>query len=189
MKHLFAALVLSSVFFTACVDGAGLGGASARPVLQGALKIAAPSGYCLDETASREGADSAIYLMGRCDGRTTISPALITLSIGQAGSGGVMSAGGSQLASFFTSPEGRATLSPRGRASDVRVVEAMSAGGAFLMRLQEKGQPSYWRAVLGVRNRLVTVSVKGAAEVALADEEGREILDRTVKALRRANPG
>ncbi len=189
MTYPVPALILSGILLTACVGSAGLGGSSARPVLQGAMKVAAPVGYCVDETASRESNDSAIYLMGRCDGRSAVAPALVTLSVGPAGSAGVMAAGGPELSAFFTSPEGRATLSPTGRASDVQVIEALSAGEAFLMRLQEAGHPSYWRAVLGVRGRLVSVSVKGAAEVALPAEEGREILDRAVNALRRANRG
>lgn len=189
MTHLVPALILSGVLLTACVGGAGLGGTSVRPVLQGALKIAPPVGYCVDEAASREADDSAIYLMGRCDGKSTVAPALVTLSIGQAGSAGVMAAGGPELAAFFTSAEGRATLSPTGRASQVRVIEALSAGEAFLMRLQEAGQPSYWRAVLGVRGRLVSVSVKGAAGADLVADEGRGILDRAIGALQRANRG
>jgi hypothetical protein len=81
-----------------------------------------------------------------------------------------------------------ATLSPRGRASDVRVVSALSAGDAFLMRLREADGAEYWRAVLGVRGRLLTVSVKGTAESVLAPDEGRAILDGTVAALQRVNP-
>lgn len=189
MKHPVLALSLSGILLAACVGGAGLGGSSAKPVLQGALNIATPAGYCVDQAASREGEDSAIVLMGRCSDRALVKPALVTLSVGQAGSAGVMTAGGAELAAFFTSPEGRATLSPNGRAAEVRVVEAMSAGDAFLMRLQEAGQPGYWRAVLGLRGRLITLSVKGAAEAALPAAEGREILDRTVAALRRANRG
>lgn len=187
MRHPVLALVMGGVFLTACVGGAGLGGSSVKAVLQGAFTIAGPAGYCLDETASRESQNSGIFLMGRCDGRSAVTPALVTISVGQAGSAGVMSAGGAELAAFFTSPEGRATLSPSGNASKVRVVEAASAGDAFVMRLQEAGRPSYWRAVLGLRGRLVTISVKGATEEALPDETGREILNRTISALGRVN--
>lgn len=187
MKHPVLALVMGGVFLAACVSGAGLGGSSAKIVMQGAFKVAAPAGYCLDETASREAQDSGIYLMGRCDGQDKVSPALVTLSVGQAGSAGVMAAGGAELAAFFTSREGRATLSPSGNAAKVRVVQALSADDAFLMQLQEAGQPVYWRAVLGLRGRLVTVSVKGATEVALPADTGRDILDRSIRALRKAN--
>jgi hypothetical protein len=188
MRHPVLTLSLCGVVLAACVGGAGLGGSSAKPVLQGALNIATPMGYCVDQAASREGQDSAIVLMGRCTDRAAVKPALVTLSVGQAGSAGVLAAGGAELATFFTSPEGRATLSPTGRAAEVRVVEALSSGDAFLMRLQEAGDPGYWRAILGLRGRLITVSVKGTAEAALPVTEGREILDRTVAGLRRANP-
>lgn len=131
MKHPVLALVMGGVFLAACVSGAGLGGSSAKIVMQGAFKVAAPAGYCLGETASREAEDSGIYLMGRCDGQDKVSPALVTLSVGQAGSAAVMAAGGAKLAAFFTSREGRATLSPSGNAAKVRVVQALSADDAF----------------------------------------------------------
>jgi hypothetical protein len=186
MKQPWMMLALSGMVLAACV--AGVGGSSVRPVLNGALKVAAAPGYCLDPAASREMPDSAILLMGRCSDKAPVKPALLTLSVGEAGSASVMAAGGAELAAFFTSREGLATLSPRGRASDVRVVSALSAGDAFLMRLREADGAEYWRAVLGVRGRLLTVSVKGTAESVLAPDEGRAILDGTVAALQRVNP-
>lgn len=187
MRYSGLALVLGGTLLAACVAGADLGGPSVRPVLNGDVKIAAPAGYCLDGGASREWQDAATLIMGRCSRNPAVKPALLTLSVGQAGSAGVMAAGGEGLAAFFTSREGLATLSPNGRASEVRVVEALSTKDAFLMRLKEAGAPDYWRAVLGLRGRLVTLSVKGTADSVLSADEGRTILDSAVAALRRAN--
>jgi len=55
------------------------------------------------------------------------------------------------------------------------------------MHLREPAGPGYWRAMLGLRNRLVSVSVQGATEADLTPDDSRAILDRTLAALRRAN--
>lgn len=160
---------------------------SESAVLQGAVKIAAPAGYCLDQSSQREKNDSLTSLMGPCSARTATKPALIALSIGQAGSGLAMVAGGAEMAAYFTSEEGRATLSPRGKAVQVQVVEALSVKDVFLMHVQEREGPSYWRAILGLKGRLVSISVKGAPHEPLAPDDGRAILNRAVAAMRRAN--
>lgn len=187
LKHPIWALLASGVILSGCVEGVGFGGSAARSVLQGGFTIDAPAGYCLDAKASRETADSGIYLIGRCRQDSPFPPALVTVSVGAPGSAGVMLAGGEELAAFFTSAEGRATLSASGRASAVRVLEARSVGGIFVMRLQERGSPDYWRAIMGTRGRLVSVSVRAAGGDALASEAGRKVLDRAIAALQRAN--
>ena len=83
----------------------------------------------------------------------------------------------------------RATLAASGRARDVKVVEALSVDEAFLMRLQETDQPSYWRAVMGLRGRLVTVSVQGSPAEPLAVEDGRILIDKSIAAMRQVNGG
>lgn len=176
-----------ALLLAGCVAVSGLGGTSAQPVLQGALNIAAPSGYCVDPAGLREEDDRAVVLMGRCNDHAKVKPAMLSLSVGPAGSAGVMAAGGSELAGFFTSAEGRATLAPSGRAADVRVIEALSAGDAFLMLLQEKGGPSYWRAVLGLRGRLVMISAHSGRQEPLAATDGRDLIDSALAAMRRAN--
>lgn len=182
MKRLKFAMLLPALLIAGCV-----GGSAARSILQGAMTISAPSGYCVDPNTSREGDDRAIILMGRCSANTAVKPAVVTISVGPAGSAGVMIAGGAELTKFFTSAEGRATLAASGRARDVKVVEALSVEEAFLMRLQETDEPSYWRAVMGLRGRLVTVSVQGSPAESLAVEDGRAIIDKAIAAMQRAN--
>ena len=75
--------------------------------------------------------------MGRCTDAVKSIPALISVSIGQGGSAGVMSAGGPALAAFFASDQGRATLSRDGRASSVTILEALGSDDAFLLHLQD----------------------------------------------------
>lgn len=188
MRYPVLGLVATAWLLAACVGGSGTGG-SAAPVLQGAVKIVAPTGYCVDKAAGKATDDTTVVVMGRCSASANVPPALMTVSVGRPGSAGIMAAGGENLAAYFTSPEGRATLSSRGRPADLKVVQALSSNGAFLMRLQEADAPSYWRAVFGLRGRLVTLSVKSAADPILDAEEGRKLIDRTVDGLTRANKG
>lgn len=189
MAYQGLARILPAIFLAGCVGGGGFGGSSARPVLQGEMTISAPAGYCMDETASREADDRAVVLMGRCDGRSAVQPAVLSYSVGPAGSAGVMAAGGADLARFFTSPQGRATLSTTGRAKDIEIAEALGTGDAFLMQLRQTNQPNYWRAFLGLKGRLVSIAVQGSPDAPLPPDDGRKILDRAIAAMERTNRG
>ena len=180
-------LTLAAVLIAGCVPQSGIGSSRSAPVLGGALQIGVPPGYCIDGGASRERGDNAVILMGRCNDAAQAIPALVSVSIGQAASGAVMTAGGSALAAFFTSVEGRATLSRDGRASDIKVIEALGVGDAFFLHLQDRRAGEYWRAVVGVKGRLVTVSATGTPELPLTAADSRKVLESVLAALRRAN--
>lgn len=167
---------------------AGPGSSRAAAVLDGALNVGVPAGYCIDQKASRAGKDAAVVLMGRCSDAGRATPALITVSIGKSGSAGVLTAGGQVLAEYFTSDQGRATLSRDGRASDVRVIQAVGVEGAFLLHLLDRDIGEYWRAVIGVNGRLVTISATGTETVPLGAEDSRKLIDVSVKAMQKANP-
>ena len=81
-----------------------------------------------------------------------------------------MAAGGEALVAFFQSDEGRAMLSREGRADDVQVREAVGVGDAFLMHVADRAVGDYWRALAGVRGRLVTISASGPEGQALQIE-------------------
>jgi len=178
-------------------DPALLAGPQRVGLLNGALTVAAPRGYCVDRAAIRQERDTAVVLIGRCrsDGSAQLQvPAVVTVSVGQGGSAGVMTAGGAALSAFFTSTEGRAVLARSGRAADVRVLQARGRADAFVMQLSDRQVGVYWRAVTGIGGRLVTVSAAGpdtSAEggVALSPQAGLALVDATLLALRAANPG
>lgn len=174
---------------TACVPVGGIMKPRTAPVLGGALQIGVPAGYCVDRAAGQEAEDSAVVIMGRCADNVRAVPALVTVSVGPAASAGVMAAGGPALAAYFTSPEGRASLSRDGNPDKVAVSEAVMVGDAFLMRLKDHQAGEYWRAVLGVSGRLVTLSATGSPDLPLAPDDGRKVLDQTLDALRSANKG
>lgn len=189
MSSIFRVIACLPLVLAACVGGTGFTSSRAAPVLGGAMQVGVPPGYCIDGKASRETRNGAVILMGRCTDAMKAKPALISVSVGQAGSGGVMTAGGPALAAFFTSAQGRATLSRDGRAKDIKVLEALGSGDAFLLHLQDRTVGEYWRAVVSIKGRLVTISTTGTAEVPLPPKDGRALLETTLKALRSANVG
>lgn len=170
----------------------------AQSVLGGAITVAAPPGYCVEPAAILQQVDSAIVLIGRCAGGTgqERARAILTAAIGEAGTGLGVAGGGAELAAFFTSEQGRAALSRSGRAKTVNVLEAVGSGDAFLIRLTDTspnkdgpGQAESWRAVMALKERLVSISVTGTIEAPLDRDASRALLDAYVSAMRAANRG
>lgn len=159
------------------------------PVLDGAVTAAAPAGYCISPGAGMRGSDSAVILMGRCSGgpAVTAAPAIITLSVGPAGSAGVMAGGGEALSAYFQSEAGRAALAREGKADDVRVLSAAGTDTTFVLHVADNATGEYWRAFRGLRGRLATVSVTGPLDAPLTSDQSRTVLDATLSALDAAN--
>ncbi len=153
-------------------------------VLDGALKVTGPRGYCPDPQTVQQADDSAVVLLGRCSADSTEQPAVVTVVVGRSGSGGVMAAGGAEVARFFASDTGRATLSRRGRAGDVTVGTALMSGKVFLMRIEDRREGVYWRGMIPLAGRLVSVSATGPD---LPESRGRKLVENTAAALVRAN--
>ena len=172
----------------AACDLASFGGTTRVALFDGAMTLAAPPGYCIDPAAVQKSGDTVVAVLGRCASTSTVTPGLLTVSVGQPGSAGVMTAGGAALSTFFTSPEGRRVLSRNGRARDVQVRQVVGRPDAFLMRLTDRTVGDYWRAVTGIGGRLVTISATGAEGTPLSPEAGRKLVEAAVLALRRANP-
>lgn len=153
-------------------------------VLDGALRIAGPKGYCPNVETLHSADDSAVVLLGRCFADSKAPPAVISVTVGQAGSG--QAAIGSDLAAFFASAKGRASLSQRGRAGDITLVRALSAGDIFLMQVSDRNAAPYWRGMAALDGRMISVRASGPN---LALDEGRDLVEGTMRALRRANGG
>ncbi len=182
------ALILCLVACDAIPSGlSGVGQTSRTDVLDGKLTVAAPLGYCVDRQSARQQADGAVVLIGRCSAGSQFSAAVITVTVGAAGTAGVIADGGEALAAYFQTPGGRAALSRRGIADDVQVLQAANTDGAFTLQIAEDGVGRYWRAILGLSGRLVTLSVQGSGEGSLDPAVGRQLLDATIAAMRGSN--
>ena len=163
------------------------GQAKVISVLHGAMTVAAPSGYCVDTQSARQLVDGAVVLMGRCSGGSSHAAAVISVTIGEAGSASVVADGGVALAAYFQTSAGRAALSRTGSADSVKIAQAANSNGAFTLRIVEAGVGDYWRAILGLSGRLVTLSVQGPTGSTLDPATGRSLLGESLAAMQNAN--
>lgn len=174
----------------ACQPVSGLaalaGPKSAITLLGGDFTVKGPGQYCPDPTTVSETEDTAAVVLGRCAEDAKATPAILTVTVGPEGSGGVMAAGGAELASLFTSSTGRSMLSARGRAADIRVLKALERDGVIYLHLADRGAAPYWRGMAGMAGRLVTISARGDD---LTVDDGFDLVATTVRTIRRANPG
>jgi hypothetical protein len=173
-----AGLVAGSVALASCVPA----GQSAT-ILDGAVRVGLPAGYCIDPAAGRQDDDSAAVVMGRCRQDDAVPPAVITMTVGPAGSGQVLAAPPSYLAGYFMSQNGRAAMASDGRAGSVTVTTAKAVGPAIVLQLTDRGTGTYWRGVEEIGGRAVTISVAAADTAA-----GEDVLTAALAAMRRANP-
>lgn len=163
------------------VSGTGPG---AVGVLGGAVTVAAPEGWCIDQTAMRESADQVFVLFRRC--RTSaaagsvLSVTVTNLRIPE-GDRAAQLAG---LAGFLDTEVGRGQLSRRGWAADVAILSIAARDGALWMQLSDAGNPAafdpvYHRVVMPLAGRLVTLAAlapRGApADPAAAEAELAEL--------------
>ena len=188
-------LALAAMLAMAGCVAPGSGRDPARaPILAGSMMLAAPTGYCIVPGSRLERGDDALALMGRCAGEDSRPPAVLTVTIGAGGSAsGFEAGGGTQLATWMRSAPGRAALSRRGRAEDLRVDQITGAASALLIRLHDTGaetavEPAAWRAVLPLKGRLVTLTVAGPRDTPLPETTGRQLLEAFIARMRAANP-
>ncbi|MEI6098205.1 MAG: hypothetical protein WCS20_07880 [Alphaproteobacteria bacterium] len=157
-------------------------------ILDGQITVRAPQFYCVDRQASRAGKDTAVVLIGRCAVKDHVAAAVVTVTVGGAASGGVMLAGAEALRQFLRSSDGRKVLSRSGRVEDVAVLQSGVVDGTLMLHLNDALAGEYWRAIIGLRGRLVTVSALGPEVAPLPPEHGRHLVEQTVAALNKANP-
>ena len=79
-------------------------------VLDGAITVAAPKGYCIDKDASVSRGAATVLLIGRCNDQGQVAAAVVTLTIGGPASAGVLAAGPQALGEYFASNAGRKVL-------------------------------------------------------------------------------
>lgn len=180
-----------SLAFIALVGLAACQGLDLAPrtiaILGGSVTIAPPQGYCVDTKASRTGKDNAVILMGRCSASSSLSAALITASLGAAGSDAALSIGPVALTSFFNSDEGLAMLSSSGKPEDITLKTSQIDGETLFLLIEDKTTGTYWRAFSSLQGRLLTLTAAGVDTVILNPNDGRALLAQTLGALEKAN--
>lgn len=161
-------------------------------VLRRSVSVAGPAGYCVDVEATRESEIEAFVLLVRCRGTIRPSPVL-TATVTRVPADEDPEGLG-RLLGFVQSPAGRAQLSRSGDSDDVEVIEATHAGGALWLLIRDQDNPdsfddTYWRAILPLAGRIVTLSVLAAADHPFEAGSGLAILRGFVQRMREVNRG
>lgn len=171
---------------SACVAPTA-GSPQRQSVAGGQITAAVPAGFCFVPEATLDTDDGAVLIARKCQASDR-APAVLTLSIGASGSSEALKAGAKALSDWFLSSAGRAALARDGRAGSVRIVQVAVVDGVVLLHLTDRNVGDYWRAVLGLRSRLVTVSVAGPEGTPLDPALSRKLVEQTVSAIKKANP-
>lgn len=207
------AVLAAGLILSACAPGGevglGIGGfglsreAPERIRVAGeSVVVAGPPGYCVDPSATRDGPGGAFVLMGSCasitrdaqDPRPTI-PGLLTVTVSAADAGTLDFETMSQaLSDFVRTDAGRAAISRSGRPESVEVLETRVIGGVLFIHARDTTgraarsiDDEYWRAILGIGDRLVTASVVGFSSAPMSREAGLAVLNAFAETMRREN--
>lgn len=170
-------------------------------LMNGAVRLAGPAGYCVDMQAVDAGETSVFVLLASCaalngEGPSPRQTAVLTASVAEgAPSAAPLEDSFPEMAAFFRSEQGRAALSRVGAADSVTVQTVTALDGVMYLRIADAAaaaggqpvEPEYWRAVFALKGRIVTLSVLGARDRPLAAPDKRRLLDAFVRAVRRAN--
>jgi hypothetical protein len=192
LRPVLAALIL----LAGCdptLDGRGV---RTLAVLNGAVSVRGPEGYCVDQQSSRAGSGFAVLAGCAVVSDAVMMPALeglITVQIGAAGSAGVLGAEADLVALLRTS-QGAQLLSAVGDPASVHIVRVDRADGVVVVRFSDAApaptpglEPLEWRAFLDIKGRLTTISLRGFDRAPIPAEQGLRLLSQAIGALRAAN--
>lgn len=166
--------------------------------------VAGPPGYCVDPSAVRDSGAGAFVLLGSCASISRDAgkprpemPGLLTVSVSPQVNPSVDAAQMLEaLSAHVRTPEGRAVLSRSGDPEAVEILETQMSNGVLYIRARDRGrgltnalEDDYWRALLAVRDRLITASVVGFSRQPMSRSDGLSIVDAFAERLLRENAG
>lgn len=169
---------------------------------ESSVVIAGPPGYCIDRSATRVGENGgAFVLLGSCASIARNArapkprnPGVLTVTVSEGVTGdAAIAATLSDLGSWFRTEEGRAMLSRTGDPEDVEVLDVRVRDNTLFIHARdragrEKGMDeNYWRALFGVNDRLLTVSVAGFASRPMTQDTGLTTIDSLTRRIRAAS--
>lgn len=176
------------------------GGSDRITVARGEVVIAGPLGYCPDRTATQGPDRQVSVVLGSCasirnsaQAPSPVIPAVLTASVSRE-NGADISGSFSQLERFFRSRSGRAALARNGDSRSVRLLSMRRRNGAFIMRLEDRSpnrvpglSAKYWRALIDVKGRIITLSVIAFEAKPMSDAFARATLDGFINRVRQEN--
>ena len=187
-KALLFPLLISGCVAPGVTGGAGeKGDAPPRSIVVSGVKLAGPNGFCPLPSTKQSVGGAEFVAFAPCDGRAA---AILAATVGAQGSADGITLTQATLAPYFQTEEGKAALRGAGSRDAIAVQEVGDYKGAVILRLTRgtKGQVSTsWRALMQVRGRLVTLSLRPRQGQVVDPTEGRRQISRFVDALRGGN--
>ncbi|MEM0948268.1 MAG: hypothetical protein AAGK37_12730 [Pseudomonadota bacterium] len=196
----FSVLLAAGIALASCTPAIDVGRAAPQKlaVRDARVTVAGPPGYCIDERASRLiGDGGAFVLLGSCasiagNARAPKpdTPGVLTVTVAGALTGdAVIARTLDDLAAFFLTEAGRAALSRDGNPASVEVLDVRLSGETLYLRARDAApkegmSQDYWRALFGVNDRLLTVSVAGFETRPMSAEAGRATAEALAARIR-----
>ncbi len=203
-----AAMIGAAMVLAACAEGAGFGaepisvplttGVPAFAMLDGAVNVRGPEGFCVDTGISRPARGFAVMAACGLISDLPTVPAiegLITVQVGAEGSAVV---GGSEetMRTLLQSEPGVQLLASNGRPGSITIDRIDTRPGLVVVHFTDTAPPVVagverieWRAFLDLGDRLATISVRGFTRAPLRRDTGLLLLDQAVFTLQAANRG
>lgn len=193
-----AALLVAGVTLAAC--GAGLNVTRSAPMqvqLPDGLIVAGARGWCVDQSTSKASSGGAVVVLASCaaiaDNALLPRPSfdgVVTISVEDTAE---TTPSVQDVATFFSTDQGRAVLARDGRAESVDLIEVATSDEAlFLHALDTSGGPlntgeDYWRAIFDIEGRFVSVSLTSVEPDQVSRATSLATLNAQIDRLKSAN--
>lgn len=198
-----AATLAGVLILAGCIENNPLAGfmatSSSAPItdsaelLDGALRILGPVGYCIDTHALRDGPDEAFALLAPCRARAGSLPApALSIAVSNVEISQGRAPAPEQIAMLVTTELGLRTLSRSGDPTALEVPEMLERDGVLYLNIMDLGSPAtlnpeYWRAILPLGGRMVTLSALTPPGQQPERTQSLDLLGSFVARLRSAN--
>ncbi|PRY24155.1 hypothetical protein CLV78_10319 [Aliiruegeria haliotis] len=169
------------------------------PVLDNAVVIAAPAGYCIDAPGSRSDSHDAFVLLASCravtgreDAPTPRRPGLLTASVDGTTVGRAFPSE-QEFAAFFDTTRGEALLSSTGNSDHIAIREHFAKDGAYFVHALERNDSDVldgqsWRTIFEVNGRMVTATLRDVPDHPIPSQAGMRIVEDFASRIAAASP-
>lgn len=163
--------------------------------------IKGPQGFCIDKENSQTDTDPAFVLLGNCAalGRgfnlhQPTARALLTASVSNGGSEGMVANTMPALDQFFRSDDGKAALSRSSDPESVEILDTFAQEDSYYLHANDTSEPivpgaanEYWRSYFDIGDQIVAVSVIATTDQPLSPEESLNLVKSFAAEIRTAN--
>lgn len=195
------AIILAAVLgIAACTMGPPV---TRLDVAGGTVTVAAPAGYCIDRSATRDTRQGTFLLLGSCAAMTAtgatdavpVAPLVLTALVSDP-LRTETAPDAASLSQYVRSDNGRASLSRSGQAQTVSIQQSETRNGVLYMKIRDRSpggdaalSQDTWRAFLPMADRVVVLSAQSLIDQPVSSDAARSVLRTFVATVQAANKG